>query len=126
MRTFLVYLTLALVALAALPLNAAQNAAFTFDIPNTGGTPTGYRVYRDNTLVGSLTSGQSLNAFFPNDTGTYLVGVEAFNATGPGSRVNKTVVLGPAVPGPVRNLVITLNCATTTPATCTVTVTDAP
>jgi len=110
--------------LLALPAFAAQNGTITFDVPNTGGAPTGYRLYRDGTLVGAVTSGQTFTALFPNDIGTYTIGVEAFNATGAGPRVNKSVVLGPVVPGPVRNLVITLNCATTTPPTCTVTVTD--
>jgi len=115
-----------LLALIALSAFAAQNATITFDVPNTGGAPTGYRLFRDGALVGSVANGQTLTALFPNDVGTYLIGVEAFNATGAGQRVNKSVVLGDVVPGPVRNLLITLNCATTSPPTCTVVITDAP
>lgn len=118
-----------LCVLASFVAYAAQNGTVTFDVPNTGGAPSGYRLFRDGVLVGTLTSGQTLTALAPNDVGTYVIGVEAVNATGPGTRVNKTVVLGPPplpVPGPVRNLQITLNCSTTTPPTCTVAVSDAP
>lgn len=104
---------------------AAQNGTVTFDVPNTGGAPTGYRLYRDGTLVGSVTSGQTFTALFPNDTGTYVIGVEAFNATGPGPRVNKSVTLSPLVPGPVRNVVITCPVPPA-PATIVCTIVDAP
>lgn len=109
-----------------LPVSAQQNGTITFDLPNTGGAPTGFRLYRDNVLVGAVASGQTLSALLPGNTGTWTIGVEAFNATGPGPRVNKSVTVGPVVPGPVRNLVITLNCETTNPPTCTVSVNDAP
>lgn len=125
MRWFKALLGAALAAAVALGAHAAQNATITFDVPSTGGAPTGYRVYRDGTLVGAVTSGQTLTALFPNDTGTYTIGVEAFNATGAGPRVNKSVVLALAAPGPVRNLVITCPVPAT-PATVTCTVTDAP
>jgi hypothetical protein len=101
---------------------AAQDGTITFSPPVTGGAPTGYRLYRDSTLVGTVSSGQTLTALFPNDVGVYQIGVEAFNATGAGPRVTQTVTLGAVVPGPVTNLKITLNCATTSPPTCTVTV----
>lgn len=104
------------------PVFAAQDATITFSPPVTGGAPTGYRLFRDGTLIGAVATGQTLTALFPNDVGTYQVGVEAFNATGTGQRVTKTVVLGAVVPGPVTNLIITLNCATSSPPTCTVTV----
>jgi len=112
--------------LLALPAIAAQNGTITFDVPNTGGAPTGYRLFRDGTIVGSVTNGQTFTALSPVDVGTVLLGIESFNATGTGPRVNKSVTLGAVVPGPVRNVVYTFACAQTTPPTCTVTITDAP
>lgn len=116
----------ALLVLVALPAFAQQSGVVQFDPPNTGGAPTGYRLYRDNVLVGAVTPGQTVSALFPSSAGSWTIAVEAFNSTGPGPKVSKLVTLGPVVPGPVRNLVITLNCATTSPPTCTVAVTDAP
>ncbi len=80
--------------LAALPAFAAQNGTVTFDVPNTGGAPSGYRLYRDGTLVATVTSGQSVTALSPVDVGTIVLGVEAFNAAGAGPRVNKSYTLG--------------------------------
>lgn len=109
------------IALAVPPAAfAAQDATITFSPPITGGAPTGYRLYRDSTLIGSVSSGQTLTALFPNDIGTYAIAVSAFNATGEGPKVTQTVTLGAVVPGPVQNLTITLKCATASPPTCTV------
>jgi len=126
------FLVTALLCALAVPAFAAQNATITFDVPNTGGAPTGYRLFRDGTLIGAVTSGQTLTALFPNDVGTYLVGVESWNAACGVSplpscpRVNKSVTLGLAPPGPVRNVVIACPVPEVTPATVTCTVTDAP
>ncbi len=119
---------LLLSAFLALPAIAAQDGTITFDLPNTGGAPSGFRLYRDGAVVATITSGQTVTALAPIDVGTFVIGVEAFNATGPATRVNKTVTLGAVlqVPGPVRNVQIRFACAERTPATCTVTITDAP
>lgn len=112
----------------ALPAFSAQNATVTFSAPNTGGTPAGYRIYRDNVLVGPVQSGQTLTGFFPTDTGSFVVSVESHNAacgsTGLPAcpRVNQTVVLGPPPiqpPGPVINVIVRAPCAEATPPTCT-------
>ena len=116
----------ALLALATLPALGQQSGTVQFDPPNTGGAPTGYRLYRDSVLVGAVTPGQTLAALFPSNTGTWTIAVEAFNAAGAGPRVSKSVTVGVPAPGPVRNFVITLNCAASSPPTCTVTVVDAP
>lgn len=110
----------------SLPLAAQQAGTVTFDVPSSGGAPTSYRLFRDGTLVGNLTPGQTITALFPSSAGSWVIGVEAVNATGAGPRVNRTVTLGPPLPGPVRNLNITLSCSTATPPTCSVTVVDAP
>lgn len=123
MRSILLAAALCALAFSAL---AQQSGVVQFDPPNTGGAPAGYRLYRDNVLVGAVTPGQAVSALFPSNTGTWVIGVEAFNATGAGPRVNKSVTLGVVAPGPVRNFVITLNCAGTSPPTCTVVIADAP
>lgn len=139
MRSMLALVGL-LAALAISTVQAQQSAIATFDVPNTcvvAGTlasstdpastcvPTGFRIYRNNTLVGAIASGGSIQ--FPAN-GTFTVGIEPYDADGPGPRVNKQVVVGPppTVPGPVRNFTLTAACATTTPVSCTFTVTDAP
>jgi len=128
----------ALLLLVALPALAQQSGTVQFDPPNTcvvAGThaassaaastcaPSGYRVYRDGTLVGAITPGGSIT--FPAN-GTFVIGVEGFDADGAGPRVNKQVVVGPppTVPGPVRNFTIIGTCATTNPVTCSFTVSD--
>lgn len=121
MRTIVaVFLMAALFAAPVPALAAPQDITVTFDVPTTGGAPTGYRLFKDGTQVGAVIPGQKFTAALPGD-GSYVLGVEAFNATGAGARVNRTITVGPLVPGPVGNLVITIACATTTPATCTVT-----
>lgn len=112
-----------LLLLVAFPLAAQQAGTVTFDPPTTGGAPTGYRLYRDSTLIGPVTSGQTIPGLFPANTGTWVISVEAFNATGPGPKVGKTVTLGPVVPGAVINLTITAPCAVAQPPTCSVVVT---
>lgn len=123
-RLFVVLLVL-LVPL--MPFSAAhaanpQDATITFSPPTTGGAPTGYRAYRDATLVGPVVSGQPLTAFFPADIGTFVVGVEPFNATGAGPRTTATAVLGPTAPGAIPKITITVPCATALPPTCTLVV----
>lgn len=124
MRSFVAALAL---LCFALPVAAQQSGTVSFDAPNTGGAPTGYRIYRDNVLVGAVTPGQSVTALAPSNAGTWVLGVEAFNATGPGTRVNKSVTIGALPPGPVRNLTFTFSCSTSTPPACgPITITDAP
>lgn len=108
------------------PALAQQSATISFDPPSTGGAPTGYRLYRDGTLVSAVTSGQTLTNLFPSNAGSWVIGVEAFNATGPGPRVNQTVTIGPVAPGPVRNVQINCPVPVVTPATVTCSVTAAP
>jgi hypothetical protein len=123
------YLLAFALLVASLPALAAQDGTVTFSPPTSGGAPTGYRLYRDGTLVGPVTSGQTIPGLFPNDTGTYVIGVEALNTAGAGTRVNRTVVLGPPPvqpPGPVINLTINAPCATSNPPTCTIVVTQTP
>lgn len=119
----------AAVAALAISLSAVaqqQAGTITFDAPGSGGAPTSYRFYRDGTLVGNVTSGQTISALVPSSAGQWTIGVEAVNASGAGPRVNRIVTAGPPLPGPVRNLNITLSCSTATPPTCSVTVVDAP
>ena|SRR5688572_6752163 len=106
----------------AMPAFAQQSGTVTFGAPTTGGAPTGYRLYRDGTLVGPVTSGQTVANLFPANTGTWVFAVEAFNATGAGPRVSTTVTLGPPLPGPVINVVIDAPCAKANPPTCVITV----
>lgn len=123
MRSLLVAALLCLV----MPVAAQQSGTVTFDPPTTGGVPTGYRLYRDNVLVGPVTSGQTVANLFPANTGAWAIAVESFNTAGPGPRVTKTVTLGPPPiqpPGPVINVVIDAPCAKATPPTCTVNITS--
>lgn len=109
---------------AAFAAPTPQDVTITFSLPVTGGAPTGYRLFKDGVLVGSTAPSQVFTALLPDTSGSYQIGVEAFNATGTGQRVTKTVTPTQItqVPGPVQNLTITLSCATTSPPTCTVTV----
>ena len=120
-----------LLALVALPAFAQQSGTVTFGAPTTGGTPAGYRLYRDTTLVGPVTSGQTITNLFPANAGTWTYAVESHNAacgtTGLPAcpRVSVTYTLGPPPlqpPGPVINVIIQAPCATASPPTCTVTV----
>lgn len=116
-----------LLLLVCLPAFGQQAGTVTFDAPTTGGAPTGYRLYRDNVLVGPVTSGQTIPNLFPANTGTWVIAVESFNTAGPGPRVTKTVTLGPPPiqpPGPVINVVIDAPCAKASPPTCTINVTS--
>lgn len=110
------------VLLLCAPVFAAQDATFVITPPTTGGAPTGYRVYRDGTLVGPVISGQPIPAFFPTDTGTFALGFEAFNVTGAGPRYAASVAINPPAPGAIPKIVITVPCATASPPTCTVVV----
>ena len=122
-----------LLLIVCTPAFAQQSGTVTFSPPDTGGTPTGYRLYRDNTLVGPVTPGQTISGLFPADTGTWTFGVEAFNAAcGVSPLPACTRVTTPPItlggpplqpPGPVIGLIISAPCATTSPPTCTVTVT---
>jgi len=114
---------LAVVAvLVALPAFSQQAGTVTFGAPTTGGAPTGYRLYRDNVLVGPVTSGQTVANLFPANVGTWAFAVEAFNAAGAGPRLSTTVTLGVPAPGVPVSIVITAPCANATPPTCTISV----
>ena len=116
---------LAVLLLVSFPVLAQQAGTVTFGAPTTGGAPTGYRLYRDGTQVGTtVTSGQTVANLFPTNTGTWVIGVEAFNTAGAGPRVTRTVTLGPVIqpPGPIPTITITAPCATAVPATCVITV----
>lgn len=122
-------------ALTVAPAFAApqpQDVTITITPPVTGGAPAGYRAYRDGTAIGApclapstglcAVSGQPIVSGFPDNVGTYVLGVEAFNATGTGPRLNNTVTMTPPVPGAIPKITITVPCATTLPPTCTVVV----
>lgn len=124
----------------ALPALAQQSGTAQFDPPNVcvvAGTfapssdpastcaPSSYRLYIDGALVGNINPGGALT--FPSNTGNFVVGLEPVGARGPGPRVSLSVPIGAVtVPGPVRNFTIALACATTSPPTCTVSVSEAP
>ena len=125
------FLFAGLLALVALPALAQQAGTVTFDVPTTGGTPAGYRLYRENVLVGPVTSGQTIANLFPANTGTWTCAVESHNAACGASplpacpRVSFSRTLGPPPlqpPGPVINVTVTAPCATAQPPTCTITV----
>ena len=118
-------IVVAVLLLVSFPSFAQQAGTVSFDPPNTGGAPTGYRLYRDNVLVGPVTSGQTVPNLFPANTGTWVIAVEAFNTAGPGPRSSKTVTLSPPLqpPGAPLNIVIVAPCASATPPTCVITVT---
>lgn len=120
----LIFAAFALLALS-LPAFAQQSGTVTFNAPTTGGPPAGYRLYRDDTLIGPVTSGQTVAGLFPANTGSWLIEVEPLNSAGAGPRLGLTVTLGPPVqvPGPVINIAISAPCATAQPPTCTVVVT---
>jgi hypothetical protein len=117
-----IFAAVALLALSV-PALAQQAGSVTFSPPTTGGAPTGYRLYRDNTLIGPVTSGQAIPALFPANTGSWVFAVEAFNATGAGARSAVTATLGPVVPGAPVQITITAPCASANPPTCVITVT---
>jgi len=115
----------------SLPCAAQQSGTVTFDVPTTGGTPAGYRLYRENVLVGPVTSGQTIANLFPANTGTWTFAVETHNAACGASplpacpRVSFTRTLGPPPiqpPGPVINVTVTAPCATASPPTCTISI----
>jgi hypothetical protein len=114
-------LMLALAALLlGLPALAQQAGTVSFGAPTTGGTPSGYRLYRDNVLVGPVASGQTIANLFPANVGSWAFTVEAFNTTGPGPRASVTVSLGPPIPGAPVQIVITAPCVAA--GTCVITV----
>lgn len=124
-------LLLAALCVLAFPAFAQQSGTVTFDPPATGGAPAGFRLYRDNVLVGPVTSGQLVAGLFPTNTGSWVFSVETHNAACGASglpacpRVNRTVTLGPPPlqpPGPVISVTVDAPCARATPPTCTVTV----
>ena len=112
-----------LFALLALPVFAApQDITVTFTPPTVGGAPSGYRLFKDNVLVGPVTSGQTFPALLTDDGSAHVLGFEAFNTGGTGTRVNRSVTITSVVqpPGPVPTITITAPCALTVPATCTI------
>lgn len=115
----LVSVVLAMPAFAASP----QDGTFTITPPTTGGAPTGYRVYVDNKLFGTVTSGQKLTALVP-DFGTYSIALEPFNSAGSGPRTTQQHTLG-GPPGPA-TFTLTFSCTQTTPPTCTDVVVSTP
>lgn len=122
-----------------LPALAQQSGVVGFDPPNTcvvastfapssdaasTCAPSSYRLYRDGTLVGNITPNGSIT--FPSASGTFLLGIEAVGARGPGPRVTRQVVVGvPTVPGPVLNVTVSSPCLNASPP-CTINVTIAP
>lgn len=123
---------LACLAPAAFAAPQPQDMTVTITIPNTGGAPVGYRLYRDGTAIGTpcappsaglcFASGVPVSNALPDNTGVYVIGTEAFNATGTGPRLNSTLTMTPPVPGAIPKITISVPCATTLPPTCTVVV----
>jgi hypothetical protein len=107
----------------ALPAAAQQAGTVSFGAPTTGGAPSGCRLFRDTTALGTVTSGQSVPNLFPAASGTWTFGVECFNASGAGPRVDTRVTLGPPLPGAPVQIVITAPCLSAVPPTCAITVT---
>jgi hypothetical protein len=111
---------------------AQQSGVVQFSPPTTGGAVAGYRLYRDNVLVGAVTPGQTVAGLFPANTGTWTFGVEAHNAACGASPLpactritTPPITLGPPPlqpPGAVINVVITAPCATANPPTCSINV----
>jgi len=109
---------LAVLCALALPVLAQESATVLFDPPSSGGAPTGYRLYRDNVLVVTVTAGQTIPNLAP-DANPHTYALEAFNATGPGPRVTfGPTSPGPLPPGPPRNFRLVFDCAVATPPTC--------
>lgn len=106
----------------------AYDLQVAFDAPDTGGTPTGYRLYEG---CDTPASKQLLAEFATTSTtqasavtnGVHHFCVAAYNATGEGplSEIAR-VEIGDAVPGQVRNLQISVPCD----GACSVTVTVHP
>lgn len=134
------HLLATIAALVCLPALAQQSGVVEFDAPDVcvvAGThaassdapstcaPTGYRLYRNDVLVGAIQPGGSVTLAA---SGSTVIGVEAINANGAGPRVSKEVTIGPppTVPGPVLHFLIRVACAETDPATCSVEIVDAP
>ena len=115
-------LLVALFVLATLPALGQQSGTVQFDPPNTGGPVTGYRLYRDGTLIGPVTGAQqTIASLFPSQFGSWTYAIETL---GPGCgttplpacpRVSLLVPIVPPAPGPVRNLQI---CVQVTPPVC--------
>jgi hypothetical protein len=115
----------------SLPLAAQQAGTVTFDTPSSGGAPSSYRLFRDTTDLGAVTSGQNVPTMFPAGTGPWTFHIESRNAACGASplpacpRFSRVVTIGPPPlqpPGPVINVTITAPCATTSPPTCTINV----
>lgn len=131
------YVAVLLAGALASPALAQQAGTVTFGVAPASpdfGAPAGFRLHRDTTLVGPVTSGQTFPTLFPANVGAWTFAVEAWNAACGSTplpacpRVTPVVSptrLGPPPllpPAPVINVTIDAPCARLSPPTCTITV----
>lgn len=116
---FVLSLVLAATALAVGP----QDMTLTFQTRAGGGAAQGHRLYVNDVLKGTVTSGQTVTAAVSGITGngSWKICVNAFNATGETAGGNcKTAVVSDLAPAPTDVITVTMQCQMVTPSTCTV------
>jgi hypothetical protein len=119
----------ALLVAFALPALAVgpQDVTLTFTTRTGGGPVTGYRLYVNDQLKGTVVNNQPVAAAIPGN-GTYKFCVNAFNATGEtagGNCLTRTV--GDSAPAPTDVLTVTFACElAASPVKCTVTSVSQP